>query len=219
MNMEFDYGFYWGLLDEVESELLRAIAARIGPTDQSQLGAVLFLLVRAGSLLRSSLSILETGRLDAFDTVRRAYFEAWALAFEFRLNSSQTRVNGWHTRGTKHKYGIPEIKTVVKYMKAQGIDAAFLGRDYNGLSEVAHPTKAAAQNSLSIVAGLRDTSTVAGISLVEARAAFEREQPKVMYFFLWLLIEKRMGMVDIGVNLDNLPKALSFVKEYSALGT
>jgi hypothetical protein len=139
------------------------------------------------------------------------------LAFEFRLNSSHARVHGWHSRGTKHKYGIPEIKTVVKYMEAQGIDAAFLGRDYGGLCEVAHPTKAAAQNSLSIVAGLRDKSTVAANSLVDARAAFEGEQPKAMYLFLWMLVEKREGMMDVGVNLDNLPKALRFVKEYLAL--
>jgi hypothetical protein len=80
------YPAYFGYLKESEAELLR-----IGRTkcnylrDPSQLSAVIFLLMRAASLFRSVLSILQSGQLDACDAVRRAYLETWLLAFEFRL--------------------------------------------------------------------------------------------------------------------------------------
>lgn len=107
--MEFQYKKFATLLDEADTELLRILATQCkGPSDYSQLSAVLFLLIRASSLLRSALLILEGGRLDAYDAVKRAYWESWALAFEFRLEGSQPKTARWHA--DKNKNGIPDVK-------------------------------------------------------------------------------------------------------------
>jgi hypothetical protein len=212
--MNFDYKIFAGFLDEAEAELLKIMAARCNDaSDHSQLAAVLFLLIRANSLLRSALSILEEGRLDAYDAVRRAYWESWALAFEFRLEGSQPKVTHWHT--DKNKFGIPDIKKIETYMKLRGIPAPLLGKDYGGLCEVAHPTKSAAENSAVIVVASRGGDTVASRSLIEAKGAFEQEQPETMYRFLWLIIEERKGLTEINSDLAALPTAHKFALDFA----
>ncbi len=212
---KFDYRRFAGYLDEADSELLRLIASKCrGVSDNSQLAAVLFLLIRSSSLLRASLSILEWGRLDAYDTVRRAYWESWALAFEFRLDGSQPKATKWHE--DKNKFGIPDVKKVEDYLKSQGIASPLLGRDYGGLSEVAHPTKSATENSVVVVVAPRGGDTVASKSLIGARAAFEEEQPMVMYRFLWLIIEERKGLIVVGSDLAAFPTASGFMSEFES---
>jgi hypothetical protein len=210
---KFDYRTFAGFLDEAEAEILKLIdSKRIGASDHSQLAAVLFLLIRASSLLRASLSILEWGRLDAYDAVRRAYWEAWALAFEFRLAESQPKAAKWHE--DQKKFGEPDIKKIEDFMKLQGIASPLLGKDYGGLSEVAHPTKSAAVNSMVVVVAPRGGDTVASRSLIRARASFEQEQPETMFRFLWMLIEERQGLIQIGSDLKALPTAYRFTLDF-----
>ena len=118
----------------------------------------------------------------------------------------------WHT--DKNKFGIPDIKKIETYMKLQGIPAPLLGKDYGGLCEVAHPTKSAAENSAVIVVASRGGDTVASRSLIEAKAAFEQQQPETMYRFLSLIIDERKGFIEINSDLKALPTACRFASEF-----
>jgi len=212
--MPFDYKLFLGFIDEAQAELLKIMAAKCNdPSDHSQLAAVLFLLIRASSLLRSSLLILEAGHLDAYDALRRAYWEAHALAFEFRLAASSSKVAAWHKY--KNANGIPKTARIEQYMRADGITDAFLDKVYRGLSAMVHATKSAAENSLVMVVAPSGGDTVARRSLIAARETFEKEQPDVMYRFLWLLIEERKGLVQINCDMTALPNACNFALDYA----
>src|ERR1019366_1378735 len=102
--------------------------------DASQLGAVIYALLRATSLFRATLSLLEAGLMDASDVMRRAYWEAWMLGYEFRLEGAARHAKLWNQE--KHKHGIPEISRVKSYEEEHGIKASTYGAAYGGLSEV-----------------------------------------------------------------------------------
>ena len=211
---KFDYAAYLGYLSESEAELLK-----IGTTkchdlhDKSQLAAVIFLLLRATSLFRSVLSLLESGSLDAYDAVRRAYQETWLLAFEFRLEESQTKAAQWHM-GKSDSWS-PDIRRLEDYARSQGISEPMLGKTYGGLSEVAHPTRSAAENSLAVVVAPHGDS-VARTSLIEAQANFEsKDVPMLMYRFLWLIIKERTGLIKIEADIATLPTAISYANRYA----
>jgi hypothetical protein len=84
----YDYDSFQSYLFELESAL-----SRIGLRDcqdlkaNTQLSAAVYALLRATSLFRSVLSLLHTGLMDASDVIRRAYWEAWMLGYEFRIDA------------------------------------------------------------------------------------------------------------------------------------
>src|SRR5438445_10928208 len=89
-------------LDEIETELFR-----IADNEEcqrfhkdTQLTAVLLLLMRMSSLIRSLLLLLESGNFDGFDPVLRAFEETFYLAHELRLSASAEKTAAW-LRGDK----------------------------------------------------------------------------------------------------------------------
>jgi hypothetical protein len=212
--MGLDYKAYRGYLDEAEAQLLTIGATKCNRLlDLTQLSAAVFLLIRAISLFRSALSHLESGPLDAYDAVRRAYLETWLLAYEFRLEQSGPKAARWHL-GYPMSWS-PDIKRIEAYSKSQGIKVPMLGSDYGGLSQLAHPTKAAAENSVAVATAPHGNS-VASRSLSEAKASFERKDvPEMMYRLLWLIIEERKSLIRIEVDLTAMPAALKYANEYS----
>jgi len=210
-----NYPEYFGYLKESKAELLKIGAGKCNRMrDESQLSAVVFLLLRATSLFQSVLSILKSGQLDACDAVRRAYLETWLLAFEFRLQESQSKTALWH-KG-KDKSWSASLQTLVKYAKSQGIQEPMLGRDYGGLSKAAHPTKVAARNSAVLLTAPPGGDSIERISLLEAKADLEcKDVPEMMYRFLWLIIEERTGLIQIGADTGALPTAVSYANEYA----
>jgi hypothetical protein len=95
-----------------------------------------------------------------------------------------------------------------------------LGKDYGGLSEVAHPTKSAAENSVAVITAPHG-DFVARRSIIEAKANFERKDvPEMMYRFLWLIIEERPGLIRVEADMTALPTAVIYANEYakSSLG-
>jgi hypothetical protein len=205
---QFDYKSFTGYLDEAEAELLR-----IRIVDNTQLAAVLLLLVRASSLLRVSLSLLELGQLDAYDVMRRAHWESWALAYEFRLVESQSKSNNWHQN--KNKYGIPDFKKIEKYMRSYGIASLNMGRDYGGLSKLTHSTKSAASNSAIVVAARCGKNLKQqGKKIIDSKEAYEKEEVGVMYRFLWLTTEGRNDLIEIGTDLTKMPTSHKFILDF-----
>ena len=205
MLPQFDYKRFAGFLDEAETELLR-----IKTFGNSQLTAVLLLLARASSLLRALLLLLELGRLDAYDIMRRAHWESWALAYEFRLKGSQSEVTKWHK--DKNKFGIPNLKKIEKYMMSYGIADLSMGRDYGGLSNLAHSTKSAASNSAIVVAARCGTNPKPqGKKITDSKEAYEKEEVGMMYRFLWLTTEERKDLINIGTDLTKMPTTHEFI--------
>jgi len=207
-----NYPAYLGYLGESQMELLRVAVERCARLrDQSQQAAVVFLLIRANSLFHSALRMLAKGMLlDAIDAVRRAYLETWLLAFEFRLEDSSPRSAAWHTE--KPNSWSADIKRVALYLKSHGVDL-MLGRDYGGLSEMAHPTKKAATNSAALAAA--PFGGIEKASAIEARNGLEADMPMMMYRYLWLVMEEREGLISIAVSWDQMPTAVEYIKEYA----
>ena len=212
--MPLDYNLARECLNETEAELLRIGSAKCNKLrDDTQLSAVTFLLLRATSLLRSMLDLVATDQLDSYDAVRRAYLETWLLAFEFRLEDSGPEAAKWHAmRGSSWSADIRKLET---FTKSQGIKAPELGRDYGGLSELAHPTRSAAQNSLAVITG-RYGDSVARDSLRKAKLEFEeRDLPETLYRFVWLILDESRGLINIEVDAKNLPVILTYAEEYN----
>ncbi len=96
--MAFDLKAFTGCLDELDRCLFDAAAHQDcqGFNKDTQLTAVLTLLVRCSSLFRSLLQLFVSGSTDAFQVVLRAFEESWYLAFYFRATiiAAMPR-NGW----------------------------------------------------------------------------------------------------------------------------
>jgi len=212
--MAFDYNFAFRCLDEVEAELLNIGSAKCNLLhDETQLSAVIFLLLRATSLFRSMLDLLAREQLDSYDAVRRAYLETWLLAYEFRLEESGRKAAKWHAK--RDDSWSPDISKLEAYSKSQGVKALALGRDYGGLSEVAHPTKSAAENSVAMITA-RHTDCFAKKSLNEAKSKFEKtDLPETLYRFVWLILEESKGLIRVGADDKKLPNALAYAEAYS----
>jgi hypothetical protein len=91
-----DYDQIVTCLDELERELVRVGGEHCQHLQQqSQLTAVILLLLRSSSLLRSAAQLHRSNDLDAFDAVRRAFFEPWHLAFQFRIENQDRKVERW----------------------------------------------------------------------------------------------------------------------------
>jgi hypothetical protein len=74
---------------ELESALsATAVRDCQGLHAETQLSAAVYALLRATSLFRASITLLDADLLDACDVVRRACWEAWMLGYEFRISSS-----------------------------------------------------------------------------------------------------------------------------------
>jgi hypothetical protein len=83
-----NYDQIFGCLDELDRELLRIGAEQCDfLRRRNQHTAVVLLLLRSSSLLRSVVRLYRSVELDAFDAVRRAFFESWQLAFQFRMEN------------------------------------------------------------------------------------------------------------------------------------
>lgn len=177
----YDHDKFLTYLFELESALLL-----IGQRDckglhaETQLSAAIYVLLRATSLFRAALSLLESGLMDACDVVRRAYWEAWMLGYEFRIEGSGSHARRWHLE--KHKHGEPDISRVKAFEKSHGIKPSTYGADYGGLSEVAHPTKSAAENSIVTVTALHSNPESLA-HLDHARDAIAHDDaPAIMYY-------------------------------------
>jgi hypothetical protein len=137
-------------LDEAERELFRIAddneCQRFNK--DTQLTAVVLLLMRMSSLIRSLLLLLASGNLDGFDPVLRAFEETFYLAHELRLNASVDKATAW-LRGDKDTWE-GKIGVIVEFAKKRGHPGPNIGRDYGLLSELAHPTRSAANNSVTL---------------------------------------------------------------------
>jgi hypothetical protein len=200
-------------LDEMEGELFR-----IAEDDQcqrfhkdTQLTAVVLLLMRMSSLTRSLLLLLESGDFDGFDAVLRAFEETFYLAHELRLAVSADKASRW-LRAEKDTWN-GKIGVLVEFAKTRGHPGPNIGRDYGLLSELAHPTRSAANNSVTLCAVRR------GIDGAKAELAeAEKNNPEriryALYRLIWLLSDEDERFIKVPVDLKKMPECENFVQNY-----
>jgi hypothetical protein len=194
---------------------------RIGETncndlrDQTQLSASILLLLRAVSLAQSSLLVLQEKRLDAFAVLQRSYWEAWVLAFEFRLKTSSKKVSRWHKQRNNH--GIPEQHDVERFLERTGVENPLFCRYYGELSRDTHATKSAAEQSLLIAIASRHESFWHDNPSLPKRQAFieEREFPMMITCLHLALTQDHVFLNKIEANMEALSAVTSFVWEYA----
>ena len=209
--MSADYDLDRKCLDEIEEQLLGIGQKKCdGLRDKTQLSAVVTLLLRAASLFRSSLGLLERGELDSYDIVRRAFYEAWLLAQEFRLDGSQAKAAKWHDQRSGSWEA--DISKLESWAKLEGIEAPSIGRDYGGLSEVSHPTKKAAWNSIRVATSRH----VECQDVNNGKAKLEQtDLPALLHSLVWIM-DERPGWIWMGADPKRLPNALAFARAYAA---
>lgn len=206
----YDYEKFQCYLFELESAL-----SAIGIRDcqdmraTTQLTAAIYCLLRATSLFRATLSLIHAGLMDASDVTRRAYWEAWMLGYEFRIESAAQHAALWHKE--KHKYGKPDIGRVRSYELSHNITTSTHGAAYGGLSEVSHPTKSAAENSVVTVSAVHgDKSGRIGQA---QKIIVESDGPRMMYLLVWTIFSEWPGMISPGIRPGDVPKSVAFYDE------
>ncbi len=199
-------------LDETERELMR-----IGQQDcgyfhhDTQLKAVVLLLLRCASLIRSMLVLLPTLNFDGFDSVVRSFEESWWLAYEFRLKTSSEKVNRWLAGESNACFA--NLGMLEKHAMGRGHPGPKLGRDYGRLSELAHPTRSAAENSVH-QAGTRQGIPEARAFLGEARQLAKDRICYALYRVIWLLLDADADFLLLPAQRDNMGAASGFADAY-----
>ncbi len=127
-----DYDQIIGCLDELDRELLRVGADRCNLLQQqSQLTAVVLLLLRSSSLLRSVVRLYRSGDLDAFDAVRRAFFESWQLTFQFRMENARGEIGRWFA--ARPDSWSADLQRLEEFARTRGLQVPGIGYIMGGL--------------------------------------------------------------------------------------
>lgn len=210
---KFDPKQILACLDEVERDLFR-----IADHDEclrfhkdTQLTAMVLLLMRMSSLIRSLILLLESSNFDGFDSVLRAFEETFYLAHELRLRVSADKATAW-LRGDKDTWA-GKIGVLVEFAKRRGHPGPNIGRDYGLLSELAHPTRSAAENSVTLC-GVRRRIEGAKAQLAEAEKNNPERIRYALYRLIWLLSDQDEQFVDIPVDLKSMQEADNFIQTY-----
>ena len=143
--------------------------------------------------------------------VLACWCEAWVLGYEFRIDVANTHATRWHFE--KNKHGEPNIGTVKAFEKSHGITTSTYGATYGGLSEVAHPTKSAAENSVVTMSALHGDESG---RIEQARHAIaDNDAPAMMYLLIWTVFAEWPGMISLRITPEDVPKSAAFYNEYN----
>jgi hypothetical protein len=139
--MPVDYNQVLQCLDETERELFRVADSDACQKfhNDSQLTAVLLLILRASSLLRSmSLVVQRRDLLDGFHLIARGFEETWNIAHDLRLSAHSSRAAKWLAQ--QNDSWTAKLRVIVDFAVGRGHQNPTLARDYGLLSELSHPT-------------------------------------------------------------------------------
>jgi len=209
--MALDSKEFSACLDEMDRCLFNAAAHGDcgGFHKDIQLTAVLTLLVRCASLLRSLLVLFEIGAADSFQAVLRAFEESWYVAFYFRFQDGSGDAAKWQAE--KGGSWSPPIGELVEFAKARGVPEPTMGKDYGRLSEVAHPTKSAAFNSVTLC-GARLGIPEAIAEMVEERKNEEDRFPDALYRLVWMMLDGDKQFIALHITEKTLPLSAKYVQ-------
>lgn len=203
-TLPLDYEQIGACLDEIERALFRV--ADHGDCQRfhldTPLTAVVLLLLRCSSLLRSLLALFRSGEADAFQVVLRAFEESWYLAHYLRFAEHSGRAARW-LAGENDSWSA-DLGTLMTFARERGLPNPSMGRDYGRLSEVAHPTKSAAMNSVTLC-GARLGIDGADGELIEERQNEEARFPDALYRLLWLMVDQDNKFIPLHVKPTDVP--------------
>lgn len=209
--MALDIKLFAGCLDEIDRRLFDAAAHEDcgGFHRNTQLTAVLTLLVRCSSLLRSLLQLFESGATDSFQVVLRAFEESWYLALYFRFKDQNVNAAKWLAELPGQ--WSPPIGELVTFAKDRGVPEPSLGKDYGRLSEVTHPTKSAAFNSVTLC-GARLQIAAAIAEMAEERKNEEERFPDALYRLVWVMLDGDARFISLHISKKDLPRSARYVE-------
>jgi len=173
----------------------------------SHLTAVLLLLIRCSSLLRSLLTIFSSGEADAFQVVLRAFEESWYLAYYLRFTENSGKAARW-LAGENDSWSA-DLGSLMDFARERGLKNPSMGHDYGRLSEVAHPTKSAAMNSVTLC-GARLGIGGADAELVEERKNEEARFPDALYRLVWLMVDQDKKFIPLHIQATDVPLCWKF---------
>ncbi len=105
------------------------------------------------------------------------------------------------------------IGALIDFAVGRGHRDPTLGRDYGSLSELAHPTRPAAENSVTLCA-VRMKIDGAEDAIVEESENCDRRITAALYRLLWLILDQDAKFITIPVNEERMPVSSEFVKKY-----
>lgn len=210
--MDFDQESAASCLAELELMYLHVGATHCHQLqDKSQLASFLLLGLRSQSLLRGMLAVLAEATLDAYDPVRRAFFEAWLLQFDFRFKNSKADTVKWFM-GEKHSWKAHR-RRVEHFFRGRSQPSPNFGLDYGSLSLISHPTFLAASNSCAIV-GMKHKVNLDQPSAENVIAAYGAEFMGFIVQELWVSVEPDELFIDTHVRLGELPRCNHLQADY-----
>ena len=148
---------------------------------------------------------------DGFDATLRAFEETWYLALEFRLAARRDRAMAWLAGvkdSWKAKFGV-----LIEFSRSRGHASPIMGRDYGLLSELAHPTRSAAENSVTLC-GIRQKFADAETQILAARTNKAERIRYALYRLAWLVLDHDQQFIEIPVNPKNLLSTDKFIERY-----
>lgn len=202
-------------LDELEYQYLKAgVEHCSGLDDHSQLSSFLMLGIRSICLLRGMARLADPEFLDAYDSVRRSFIEAWHLQFEFKLRDSAARAQKWLEGQQEWQADRKKLEAAIA--KLQGGPAGF-AREFGELSEMAHPTLQATVNSVSIA------STLAGVNphphkLNEEFEKLARDYVGMVNREIWLTLQTCPEFIETPLKEELFTKSLALHKKFLESG-
>ncbi len=180
---------------------------------ETQLTAVVLLLIRSASLLQSLFILFQFRNLDGFHSVLRAFEENWNMAHELRLKARQDKATKWLAEANDTY--LASIPILNEFVRGRGQHEPPLGRDYGSLSGLSHPTRSAAMNSVG-VALLRLGSRGAEAEFRFAEENDELRIPYALYRLIWLILDEDIRFIPIPAYPKNMPLCLKFYESYGA---
>jgi hypothetical protein len=212
--MPIDHNQVIQCLDEIEQELFR-VADSDGCQKfhkDSQLTAVLLLILRASSLLRSmSLIVQRRDLIDGFHLVARGFEETWNIAHDLRLREHSSRAVKWLAQ--QNDSWAAKLRIIVEFAAGRGHQNPTLARDYGLLSELSHPTRSAAENSVTLC-GVRLEIPGAEDVVVNEQENCENRVTASLCRLLWLIMDEDARFIPIPINRQNMPVSVGFVEGY-----
>jgi hypothetical protein len=209
IKMSLDHKQFDACLNEIDSAIFRLSdhddCERFNK--DSQLSAVVLLLVTCSSLLRSLMIIFRSDAVDAFQVVVRAFEESWYLAHYLRFAENSGRAARW-LAGENDSWSA-DLGALMDFAKERGLPNPSMGRDYGRLSEVAHPMKSAAMNSVTLTA-VRLGIEGADAELVEERKNEEARFPDALYRLVWLIVDEDKKFIPLHLKPTDVPLCWKF---------
>jgi hypothetical protein len=216
--MPLDYQQVRQCRDEVEHELFRIAnhddCKRFH--EETQLTAVVFLLIRCASLFDSLVLVFQSRNLDGFHPVLRAFEETWNLAHELRLKDQHAKATKWLAEANDTY--LASISVLNEFVKNRGQHQPSLGRDYGSLSELSHPTRSAAMNSVG-VALRRLGAEGAEVEFQKAEENDELRIPYALHRLIWLVIDQDPRFIPIPVDTNKMPFSMKFFEAYGTVNS